>query len=912
MSTSTSTTTIASSVYDVEEQLLLTAQNYFFDGEEITISTLKPTLFGFMSESLGKLFENSIYHRNALHEERFLNTASMDSSIYAHAKLKNYDIGFSSPAKVYLSVGLREDDVIKFGEVSESNSGVYTLKLDKSTLIMFEDIPFLLPNSVLITAKAIGSSVNNKTLWNFSAVYDTDDYNLEDLTATNPYIKTWRQTINNEKWLIFQLEARQIEYKDYEYEVYNTDVNFSIDYDIEFENQLAGFNVYQKNSGTDNKFSRIEYGEFNATTAPTEASEFFYYTYPSDTELQVYFSDWKPAYNSTVKIRVFTTLGTEGNFSYAGSVTFKPKVSETDKTNGFKDLSALEIIAKNYSDSAGGTDRLSALEIKEEVIRLDLTRDNLITEIDLNYFFEDISTSNSVNGGSILFIKKRDDIFKRIFSSFILMKDSKGRVIPTNTVDLTIDFVSLQDKDFTIKQGDLVIYDESISRYRFLTDEEFPEDFINNSKSLVYSIPHLIKVKLDPFPRIIYYRTDVDEEYSLNFQSTPSFSWEVICNSVVIERNSLYQDYFNFSASITTNIEESVTETLTGESPITFIKPRIVIMDEEEVSVLCCFDLEQKEGSDSQWIGKLSTEDEINSRGKIVLKNSLSSSQLLDSSGSEIEEVSIPENFKIKLFVLYDAEGSEGTSSILDIAETALDESTILKAMTDLSGSYSDGRNFYFAPAASFKMDDDTTATLHKSLANLVYSDLSINSDASVVIKQVGVIGTRYYSDISSSSEINEILSSYEYFLEQNIDKLESNSQVDIKFYNTFGVSKLYSIDTVNIFLEFQIKLQSTYSSELESSIKESIISFVENTKDSGILSLSNLVTHLESSYSEIQYINIVGINGLGKQTIELTGETDTNEMTKEEIVNYVPEFLNVNYSIVDDLLTPSIKLSFT
>ena len=100
--------------------------------------------------------------------------------------------------------------------------------------------------------------------------------------------------------------------------------------------------------------------------------------------------------------------------------------------------------------------------------------------------------------------------------------------------------------------------------------------------------------------------------------------------------------------------------------------------------------------------------------------------------------------------------------------------------------------------------------------------------------------------------------------------------------------------------------------------LKTYISNFVETTNisETGYLYISNLIRALENEFSEIQYIEFTGFNeyGADKQIIE-NNFTDLNSLSKEQIVNFVPEYLNINRHIVlstgEVIFEPRIFLTF-
>jgi len=899
-------------IYESEADMLDLAKKFFYDEEndEVSISTLKPSLFGYFSEAGANIMKYGVYHRNVFYDEYFLNTAAMDSSIHNFAKLYNFEIDNATPSTVTTTIAMKESDIISYGMTNPSDPSGKIFKLDKQSTFMFEDFVFMPTNSLIITAKKFDSSGINDS-WSFSAQYDLLDYNLSEYSDDNPYIKTWRSVIDRENWFIIQLNLRNMTRTEYEYEIFDSDTSIPISYPISYDQLLAGFSVYTKDPG-ESVYTELEHGEFNASSPPVDIEEYFYYSYPSDTMVDIYFGtspDYRPKFGSSVKIVLYTTKGTEGNFSYTGGVSAKLKTDEYDLKSGYTDHSSLKsIIAKNTTQAAGGMNRLTILQVKEELIKKILVRENLITPTDLDYFFSAIIQSTSVNGGTIQFYKQRDDILRRMYTAFILLRDGNNRIIPTNTVDILLDFPTIEDRNFVFKPGEIVVYDEEIKIHRLLREDEYPESFLDNKYSFVYSMPYLTYVKLDPFPRIIYYRTSINEDRALAFTMSPTFLWESLINSVSIKRSGLFNRFYDLTLTMFTNIETTGKAVDGISARADYIKIRFILKDSNGL-ILCCFDMGRNTDKEGEWNAKLSTNDEIDDSGNIILTENAVGGPIMDAEGNVISKIAIPENITIEVAILYDALSSEGISSAYNLAIQSREDNPTYYNMLDLGET--NITPYYYGVAATFKLDGDTDLSFHKSLTEYNYSDLVINSDASVIIRNMAVIGTKYISDPDTVEEVDRILRIYEDVLVDSFFKLEDNTQFNVKFMNTYGISKHFAIDTVNLFIPLKIKLTTGYSPTIEKEIKTAISNHVQDSNTSGKLALSNIVSMLERDFTEILYVTISGMNRLGLQQFERTVSTDIETLNKSQVMSYVPEFLNINLELQGDDLEYSIKIDF-
>jgi len=120
---------------------------------------------------------------------------------------------------------------------------------------------------------------------------------------------------------------------------------------------------------------------------------------------------------------------------------------------------------------------------------------------------------------------------------------------------------------------------------------------------------------------------------------------------------------------------------------------------------------------------------------------------------------------------------------------------------------------------------------------------------------------------------------------------LENNTDLDLKFFNTMGISKNFSSDIIDLRLNFQVKLNVIDTDgSIDQSIKLAVVAFIEaaNASLDQRFSTSNLITMLESTITAISYIQLYSINNSNIQNVEAVTNPDLNT------VSYVPEFLTV------------------
>jgi hypothetical protein len=272
-----------------------------------------------------------------------------------------------------------------------------------------------------------------------------------------------------------------------------------------------------------------------------------------------------------------------------------------------------------------------------------------------------------------------------------------------------------------------------------------------------------------------------------------------------------------------------------------------------------------------------------------------------------MDECYIPSkvNIEVMIFTRYDS--SDDSSTSLEPVFTIESLNTRSNNQNDdvqiLDYPYSDMEDLSnFTSAVRFEgnmefsfftiMNEMISATISLSDSNnYKYSD--INRYAT--IKGLPVVGKHYIYNYNVFQDLFNTLDTYYLLLTSNFDKLENNTNVNVKFYNTYGPSTYLSCNRIDIGLDLIIKLVGSYSNDLDYNIKKFIMNFVENTNDTdnSVLAISNLIKELEDNFEDIKYIRFNGFNCDDGQVITNSCPS-YSEMTKEQLINYIPEYLNI------------------
>ena len=207
---------------------------------------------------------------------------------------------------------------------------------------------------------------------------------------------------------------------------------------------------------------------------------------------------------------------------------------------------------------------------------------------------------------------------------------------------------------------------------------------------------------------------------------------------------------------------------------------------------------------------------------------------------------------------------------------------------------------------------DGGTSTTDVSVAN---TTISYNYDImDIELSNIGFIRAATFLDKTEVEDgvtkfnyfMNTFLANYNQLVEIINDKLKEASNIDVKFYNTYGRCKNFTIgeeneplDRVNLSIYFDVWfINGTDTITAIPELKEYIKSKIETLNDDQLnnLYVSNLITDIENNFSYVDHLRFNGINGYESsyQTIK-EGFTSLDDLDIEERRFYVPEVLCIN-----------------
>lgn len=884
----------------IEDGWLNLVSKYFPDDN---ISLMKAGLFGYVNEIMAQEIKNSVYHKNFIYDEYLLNTASTAKSIYNFAKIYNVPVDNASPAKVSAVLSVRESDLPK-EKVSVNNiadnGNIEQSILSKKTVFSLNGLNFILPYDIQI--------LFNRNITDTSKYIVTARYVIEDeeyfpyLEVNTSILKTWEDIYNGEKYIYIKVDLYQLTCKTKTALVINESNLYNTFYKFAFEGQLAYFNLFYEHNGVTEKINVMNNNNYSLAND----QKYCYYNIIDSETLEISFSSlfnsFKPEYGARLLVDIYTTEGLRGNL---GTVS---DLSVTYAINDFEN--STPILIQPVTDCFGGRDKSNLLELKKKIINKNLTRNAIVTEGDLNNFFNTINTAEGVNNSEVRFIKKRNDVLRKVYGAYVLLRDTNNVIMPTRTINNLIisknqmsEMTGSNPASFTIPERSIIVYDTEVSNYFLVTKEVEIKKYINNSKYLLYTIPYLVSINTENYLSAKYFKTytnlDVDLEYKYVNKDIP---YKFMINSFSVVRNSLENEVYKLSLNFNTNIA------LTEES-LSRIKIRGVLKDPLG-NPYGYFEFNRSDNKNLLYEANLSTEkyDGVNDE-KLNIYNSLfkiSTEPIVNPDGStSLRNCYIEEGSNIEIQVLFKSKYSSykyGEANNMPDLITADDD------------KYASACVFY----------NDSSIELFRNVTKLTDSIVVPSSvdGSSLVIKSIPVLEHTYFKN--NAVQIYRTLDTFHKLLEGNINKLEVNTDIDMKLFNTHGPSEmLYTkvkidnltgnkeyvyLDRLDVDLNLNIYLESPIGDDEKESISKYLSGYLESLNKKGVIAISNIISKLEKKFDVISYIEWNSINGDYYQkivNIEYDNSID---------YNFTPEFVNIRkgLSSIDSISSSEKKYNYS
>lgn len=858
-----------STIYNIEDFMLSEIAPKYFDTSETSLHRIG--LLGMITDTVSSSIEDQFEVMGRYLEESLVPLASIPEFIYAHAA--SYDVQdiFATPSRMTIFLGVKESDIIDNMKLVGSH---YEFKIDSDLKIYVDEdgIIYSIPYDIIIR------TTKYKNEYTHVAAYDVS-FNNGAAKITTPYIKLMRMKYLKDSWIFLKVTVYQYERKKSTENII-TNNKLNIPYiDKTFDNQLCNFEIFYQAAGS----SKLVQLEKKADTDPAVTTPFVYYKMIDDNTIRFSFANddryFVPDYNSTLTIHMYETLGKSGNFdSNPREITCSPAPETENEDISYNRNLYMEGFIQSISD--GGSDQKTIDEVQA------MTRENMITiksyttDTDLNLRFLNYGLTNNTKA---VFVKQRDDYAGRIYGCFIMMGDGTD-IYPTNTLDLRLKTSEVDARhdnlrQFVLKPGRKLVYDSNGTGLRVATPGESTDiEYMNIALGI-------ISLKAN---NVRFYMNSVDTDVTLEFEyMNPDSTFNFMAGNFHIERNAVSgSDKYIVTLSITR------TDGIDSQEINGIVTP--LVADKTKIKVLLVFNT-----STGHYVEmKLVNVDENNlvydfqttlETTDMIDNERISIANLLKREDGSIDNHLLDlQNQDMQVAVFYQYDDDNTTNSFSDIKA--------VQGCTLCNTYVPEENGFYFGYPLSLMR------------SHVVFEeDLDSDDGYSFLIKQLPVVAYDFMQDSSHAKDIFTKVKAQHEYIQDMILQITENFTVCIKFYNTYGKSKLFYlpdnktlINHVNSSIELRIAFNEGIApDDYMTQIKAYIKSYVEKINDpyteSGLneIHVSILVHELHTQFdSQIKYIEFVSINGYDTsvQTIQTLRKIDENSDPTT-----VPEYLTMS-----------------
>lgn len=867
-------------IYEIANTVNELQKQYMPDINEKTRSI---GIMGYLNDIESTQIQNAVITASEMANEMWPSRAKFEKNVLAHSIIHNIVDINAVPARMEIYIGLEETIL---GNLLTNDQ----LIIDKDCSFYVKDLEYHLPYDLVISRNIV---LNNEKVYTARYKVDRPNELCEDLT--NPYLPApFIQVYQTQRFIMVSCMIMQVEHSPESQRLLTSSPIENKTLEFEFDNQLASFSVDITEKGKTTNLTPI----FEGIGVEQDIKDFCYYIYEDVNNIRVRFDSisYMPTLNADIKINKKTTHGSMGNFEY--KTNFFASIS-SDKY-GYNNVS-LFVVPR--SDSKYGRDRKTVEELQRILPKEALARGSVTTMQDLINYFQMLDNDYA----RMLFQKKVDNQFERTYYSFLVLKDGYTNVVPTNTLDLLISkdngFDTHDNRKRTIKTGCAIAYSRD-QQYATILDRNRIDDYIKEDPNnhFVYTVPYTVVVTDDPL-YVSYYLTIMNYPALLKFTYINELCpIQFISTSVVWQRRySEDPDTYKMDISLLQNVGANCNIVVTDENgKITENNLKVVAVfynngtyDEEGkpyrymYGEMKSFNIEDEFSFDFHF--EIKTDDKINDDAKIKVLDMYVPGTTAQDYGY------MSDNVDVRIYIL--AKLSDGANygrhDLDSIIPEGLEEFTVTN-MYEVENGLDMYINF---------SDIVRSTVIDKDIEN------RYDIEQGFLIDSVPLIKRSYADNEENIQSFIHMINDRKAYIDKGVYLLENNFNVDFKLFNTYGPSRIYSldengdqiVDRINLTLNFEIKIVKSSDVYTKEYIMRDIKDMIENLNDMSNLHIPNLITEITNKYYpfSIEYIEFLGFNDYGP------GEQHLYKNEYED-VTIVPEFICCN---TNDDMTPDINI---
>ena len=909
---STDTTVVSTDIYKIAQFVDSIKSRYI----DIPEDTLVLGVYGYLTSIISNTLENTAVMASEYSGEAIPTKAKFERNVISHALALGINKIFAIPAHIDILLNLPEkrilDNLIEDPDVVSNPN--YKGGAPKDTFIIDKDVTFNIgsdteyPYHLDYDIKLKRNKLPNGT-YVYNAVYETAGWINNMVTLQNPYLPAIGITnVDGDQMISLKTTIRQYNHS----EIYK---KILVDNPLEtkvlsfsFENQLVFFYVDVTETDSDAGVSTTHHllpvydGLYNETTS---TSEYINYMFLDSNNIRLKFNRdiYQPTQNASVTIHIITTLGSDCNFSLSNSY-YKVDTLVSDRFN----YNNIYYMLQASTDSMDGQDKLSVDQLKQVIPQEALSRGSISTYTDLNNAFNAVQTPDI----KLTFLRKVHNQIERLYYAYLLMRDTNGNIVPTNTATCGLTrqvFERTSKYNLVLRPGTLFYMNPKNGEINALTDD-YSDSQINDmdNASFLYTCPYLLVLNKSPL-YVSYYMT------ILNYTRELYFSY-INDNSLLqfITLNyHFHRDYYAEADDNTEipndrdtyHIDLAITQNISTDYDLITYKDDGTI-DECLVSVYAVIYETDSNGNEFAYKyidSTLSNYDESSSTFEFEFRfktNDTISEQgtyiyitkgLKNIKNGEDTETYLPPNLKIKFFVLAKFDKEYGRTYTIDSKSYNIDGMIPNLSGYTLTNVYSCG-------------EEGIDIFYDYSDLNNSYVELgrdSTTNEHNYTVYKVPLIRYTYLDTEDKWRSINKMIDRRRRYMQNVLLLLEDSFGIDYKFYNTYGPARTYNInnethiDKINLSLKFEIKFVSDSEKVILDNITADIKDYIEDLNSITDLHIPNLITYITNLYRDhIVYIKFVELNNYDflYQSIYKDPVLSDNYFIETQTV---PEFINVN-----------------
>ena len=873
-------------IYNITSTISEIQKKYIEEDE----TTLALGIYGYLNEVNANMLQNSIYLAAEYGNEALPVRSKFERTILTNAITYDIQDINAKPAKMTAMIGFLKSSIDNYLDKNEK------FVLDRYSTIAIEQYEFHIDYDIIIERDTL---LNKKVV--YTARYDLSYENtLSDII--NPYLRSPMVTnIQGDDYLFIICDIQQTSLAIESNRVITNNILESKTFDFDFENQLCTFNVFVTENGVKTELKPIYEG------LPSTTEKFCYYTYIDQNTIRVKFDreSYQPALNCEIEVEVYTTLGSSGNFEYDKTILLPLQSDRFEYKN-------IKAILKPMTSSVDGSDKKSVEYLKKIIPKKMLARAGIINTKDLQNYFDMIDVDNR-----LIVFKKRDNQIERLYYAYLLAKDQDSNITPTNTININLnseDFDVIYDDRYVLKPGRKIYYDKNMVGYydqsRLPNNQELkPCDcgcgclMSYETPVFTYSSPFITIINKQPLS-ISYYLDIINRSYVFTYDYINQKSvLQFISNGLNMYKNYLYEDNYVFTLNVTQNIDANdvlVTYEKDEEGNETdiidkiFMTPVLTITSNNKTYYMIGEIVSYDENASNFGI-----EFRMESNNSLInKKNEIQILNLTENGEEEAKPVFINDKVDVGVLIFVD-----NSIDYVDSDSTYEQDIQIpsLKKTHVLVNKYTIKEDVY--------LFYNYSSTIN-SVCEVNYENTETELDESYnfTMYSIPLIRHDYINDIDRLDEFISYLQYRKAYIDKAQDVLEDSFNVDLKFFNTYGPSKLFHIgrnpeilDRTNLTLNFIVKLDVIGNYDVIYEIQDSIKEYIENINTLTNIHMSNICSYIKQKYdNDIDYIEFEGINHYNSNYQYI-------ERLEPDILEDVPEFINVN---LNDLMEPDINIT--